>query len=108
MRLRRRGRFDELVRRQLDLFERDETELLRECAAAEETWNRATRDDAEEAYGDYQLVVDALADRLLDLRERYASTLAADVVADYGAAFDRAARGRFRRHPGLLGLLGDP
>lgn len=105
MRLRRQGRFGELVRRQLELFELDEAELLRECATAEEAWNRAAREDAEEAYGDYQLAVDALAERLLDLRERYASTLPGDVAADYGVAFGAAARKRFRRHPGALGLL---
>lgn len=103
----RRGRFDELVRRQLDLLEQEETELLRECDAAEEAWNRAGREEAEEAYGDYQLVVDALADRLLEARESYAGTLAGDAVTDYRAAFDRAARSRFRRHPGVLGLLAE-
>ena len=39
---------------------------------------------------DYQLVVDAIADQLLDLRESYA------------AAFTRAATKRFRRYAGLL------
>ena len=75
MRFRRRGRFDELVDRQLDLFAADDGELLAEAAEAESAWNSASAESAEEAYGDYQLVVDAIADRLLDIRESYAHSL---------------------------------
>jgi hypothetical protein len=102
----RRGRFDELAHRQLDLFETDESELLAEIAEAEEAWNRAGRDDAEEAYGDYQLAVDAAADILLDIRESYASTLADPEADEYRAAFTRAASKRFRRLSTLLADLG--
>ena len=76
MRLRRRDApFAELVERQLALFAEDEAELLAEAAEAEAAWIRAGRDTAEESYGDFQLVVDAIADRLLALRETYARTL---------------------------------
>ena len=78
MRFRRQGRFSELVERQLDLFAADDAELLAEAAEAEGAWNAAAAEDAEEAYGDYQLVVDAIADRLLDIRESYAHTLDED------------------------------
>lgn len=101
----RRGRFDELARRQLDLFEVDESELLAEIAEAEDAWNRAGRDEAEEAYGDYQLAVDAAADILLDVRETYASTLGEPEADDYRAAFTRAASRRFRRLSTLLADL---
>ena len=60
----RRNRFGDLVQRQLDLFAEDEDELLREAEAAERTYDAAERDEAEEAYGDYQLVLEAIADRL--------------------------------------------
>jgi hypothetical protein len=102
---RRRGRFDDLVRRQLDLLAADERDLLAEAAEAEEAWNRAPREDAEEAYGDYQLVVDAIADRLLDLRETYAATLGESTASDYVDAFNRAAAKRFRRYTSLLADL---
>jgi hypothetical protein len=95
----------ELARRQLDLFVVDEAELLAEAAEAEETWNRAPREDAEEAYGDYQLVVDALADRLLDMREAYAATLAPETADEYRAAFGAAARKRLRRYASLVADL---
>ena len=74
IRLRRR-RFAELVDRQLDLFAADEATLLEEAREAEEAWTRAGREDAEEAFGDWQLIADAIAERLLDLRETYAATL---------------------------------
>ena len=93
--LRRRGRFDELVTRQLDLFAADDAELLAEAAEAEAAWERAPREEAEEAYGDFQLVVDAIGDRLLDIRETYAATLDDDAAAEYRPAFTRAARKRF-------------
>ena len=105
MRFRRRRRFDELANRQLDLFEIDDAELLEEAAEAEEAWNRVARDDAEEAYGDYQLVVDAIADRLLDIRETYASSLDDDASSGYAAEFTRQATRRFRRYATLLADL---
>ena len=90
------------MRTQLDLFAEDEAELLAEAETADDAWARAGRDDAEELYGDYQLVVDAIADRLLDVRETYAATLADDAADDYRAAFTRAATKRFRRYASLL------
>jgi hypothetical protein len=100
---RRSGRFDELVRRQLDLFAEDEAGLLEEAREADDAQTRAERDEAEELYGDYQLVVDAIGERLLDLREAYAATLEAAGAADeYRDAFNRAALKRFPRFTGLL------
>jgi len=99
---RRSRRFDGLVRTQLDLITEDEADLLAEAESADAAWARAGRDDAEERYGDYQLVVDAIGDQLLDLRETYAATLGNDVVEEYRAAFTRAATKRFRRYATLL------
>jgi hypothetical protein len=91
----RRDRFGDLVRRQLDLFTEDEDELLREADEAEKAYDAAERDEAEEAYGDYLLVLEAIADRLEELRDTYASTLDADAADAYAQAFARAARKRF-------------
>jgi len=107
MSFRRAGRFDALVTRQLDLFAEDDADLLAEAAESEHAWNMAGRDEAEEAYGDYQLVVDAIADRLLDIRETYAYTLDAEPAAAYRAVFNRAATKRFRRYATLLADLDD-
>lgn len=94
MTLRRSGRFDDLVQRQLDLFAADEAELLAEAREAEQAWDRADRDEAEEAYGNLQLVLDAIGDRLLDIRETYAATLDEAAADEYRATFARAARKR--------------
>lgn len=101
---RRSGRFDDLVRRQLDLFAEDDAELLTEAQNAEDAWTRAGRDEAEELYCDYQLVVDAIAEALLDVRETYAATLEDDAAEEYRAAFTREASKRFR---GISVLLTD-
>jgi hypothetical protein len=99
---RRSGRFDELVQRQLDLFAEDEAELLDEAHEADEAQTQAERDEAEELYGDYQLVVDAIGERLLDIRETYAATLEDEAADEYRTAFTHAAAKRFRRFTTML------
>ena len=97
----RRGRFGELVERQLDLFA-SETDLLEEAADADATWTNAAADETEELYGDFQLVVDAIGEKLYDIRETYASTLDPAAATQYRAAFDRVARKRFGRYASFL------
>lgn len=91
----RRDRFGDLVRRQLDLFAEEEADLLQEAQVAESGYDGAPREDAEEAYGDLQLVVDAVAESLADRRDAYSATLDDDASGTYEQAFDRAARKRF-------------
>ena len=100
--LRRRGRFGELVERQLDLFATDEAELLEEASAADDAWSRSPKEETEERFGEYQLIVDALADRMYDVREAYAATLDDETAEEYRSAFTRAATKRFRRFATLL------
>ncbi len=100
--LRRRSRFDHLVARQLDLFAEDEVQLLEEAWEADAAWTRASADETEELYGDYQLVVDAVGERLYDIREAYAATLDARAGAEYRTAFNRGALKRFRRLAAFL------
>ena len=95
----RRNRFGDLVRRQLDLFAEDEADLLREADDAERAYDAADRADAEEAYGDLQLVLESIAERLEEIRDTYASTLDAAADAAYAQAFARAARKRFPKLP---------
>jgi CRISPR/Cas system endoribonuclease Cas6 (RAMP superfamily) len=105
--VRRDDRLGDLVERQLDLFVRDDADLVAEAQAAEEAWNDAGSGDAEEAYGDYLLVVDAIADRLLEIREAYAGTLEVNTAELYRATFNRLAGRRFRRYPSIAGDLAD-
>jgi len=97
-----RGRFHDVVRRQLDIFAEDEAELLAEAADANAAWTNASREESEELFGDYQLVVDAIGEDLHGVREAYAATLAEDVAVEYRAAFTAAALKRFR---GLASFL---
>ncbi len=95
----RRDRFGDLVSRQLDLFAEDEAELVREADDAERAYDAADRDEAEELYGDYQLVLEAIADRLGEIRDAYAATLPNDAIDAYEDSFARAARKRYPKLP---------
>ena len=95
-------RFRDVVDRQLDLFAGDEAELLQEAEDADTAWTQADREESEELYGDYQLVVDAIGERLYDIRETYASTLDEQSATEYRDAFDAAALKRFRRLASFL------
>jgi len=97
-----RRRFRKLVERQLELFAEDEAELLAEADEADAAWTRAEPADTEELYGDYQLVVDAIGERLYDLRETYAAALDEATAREYRAEFDRTAAKRFRRYAAFL------
>jgi hypothetical protein len=98
----RRRRFYDLVERQLDLLASDDAPLLEEVREADAAWKNAGAEDSEELYGDYQLVVDAIGERLHDIRETYAARLDGRAADDYRATFNRAAGKRFRRFAGLL------
>jgi hypothetical protein len=92
-----RRRFADLVSRQLDVFAEDEAGgLLAEVREMKEKYDAAGREDAEEAYGDYMDVVDAVKDALADMRDRFARTLDGDAAAEYEPVFERAARKRWR------------
>lgn len=97
----RRGRFHDLVERQLDVFE-SETDLLAEAAEADAAWSRAGAEESEELYGDYQLVVDAIGEAVYEIRETYAATLEPETAEGYRAEFDRAARKRLGRLASFL------
>jgi hypothetical protein len=98
----RRRRFHEVVQRQLDLFAADEAPLLAEAEEADAAWTKATAEASEELYGDYQLVVDSVGERLYDLREAYAASLDEGTAEEYRVAFNRTALRRFRRLAGFL------
>ena len=70
-----RRRFSDLVERQLDLFVADHRSEIADLVQALDEHHRASSDDAQEAYGDYQDRVDWAAQDLLALRDAYAATL---------------------------------
>lgn len=93
-----RGRFVDLVERQLELFEAEHADLLADCRAALDAYNSASKDEAEELYGDYVDQVDSARDALLGYRYAYASTLDTAAADEYEKVFNRLAR---RRLPSL-------
>ena len=92
-----RKRFADVVSRQLDLFEREHAGLIADCEAAEQAYNRADRDEAEERYGDYVDLVETGTELLADLRDWYASTIDEAAAEEYQAAFNRAVLKRLPR-----------
>lgn len=92
-----RGRFVELVERQLDLFEQEYAGLIRDCEAALRAYDRAPRDEAEERYGDYVDLVDSGRESLLEYRDGYAQTLDEDAVEEYEEVFNALVRKRLPR-----------
>lgn len=95
MLFRRRRRFADLIERQLGLFARDHVDELRLIVAARARYDRVSRDGADEAFGDYQDLVDWAAEDLEKLRDSYCGTLDAEAAEEYRAAFKKAVRRRF-------------
>jgi len=91
----RRARFADVIARQLDVFAADESDLILECREKERAYDRADRDEAEEAYGDYMDAVETATEALADMRDRFASTLGEAAVEEYEDAFNRAVRRRW-------------
>ena len=91
----RRSRFRDAISRQLDLFAEDEARgLLAEVRELEQRYNRAPRDEAEEAYGDFVDAVETATEALADMRDRFARTLDEDAAEAYEDAFNRAVAKR--------------
>ena len=89
--------FADVIERQLDLFERDHADLIADCEAAEEAYDAADRDEAEERYGDYVDLVETGTEALADLRDGFARTLDDERGAAYEEAFNRAVARRLPR-----------
>lgn len=87
-----------MIRPQLDLFDAEHRALLARIDTAKREYDRAGADGAEEAYGDYMDLVEEAEDALLELRDRYAETMAARDRRVYEREFWRAAQ---RRLPSL-------
>jgi hypothetical protein len=91
----KRRRFAEAIERQLDLFERENSELLARIDQARSVHRAAGRDDAEERYSELLDLVEIATDELEEMRDAFAAVLEEDAAEEYTAAFDRAFRKRF-------------
>jgi len=91
----RRRRFADVIDRQLGVFLEDDGDLLDDVDSALERYDAADRDEAEELYGDYQLALEAAAERLAELRDTYARTLADEDAEAYAGEFNRTVSARW-------------
>jgi hypothetical protein len=92
-----RGRFVDLIERQLDLFEREQAGLIGDTEAALQAYNQAPREEAEERYGDFLDLVETGTEELTDIRDAYAQTLAPEDAGEYRDLFNGLVRKRLPR-----------
>lgn len=88
----RRARFAAVIDTQLSIFERDHRDVIDEANARLDAYNRASRDEAEELYGDYVDAVETGTEILADLRDHYAATI--EDAERYQLEFNRAVQRR--------------
>jgi hypothetical protein len=88
------GRFEELIDRQLELFEREDADFLSRVDKAERDYDRADREDAEEVFGRFQELVEFGTETLAEMRDAYARTLDEDGADEYIAEFNAAVHRR--------------
>jgi transcription elongation GreA/GreB family factor len=91
------GRFSELIERQLDLFEQQDADFLARVDEAERDYDRADREEAEEAFGRFQELVEHGTEALAEMRDAYAATLDTESAEDYVVEFNAMVRRRFPR-----------
>lgn len=91
------GRFEELIGRQLDLFEREDADFLARIEEAERQYDRADREEAEEVFGRFQELVEFGTETLAEMRDTYARTLDEDGADEYVAEFNAAVHRRLPR-----------
>ena len=87
-----RARFISVIDTQLDLFVKENRDVIDEAHERLAAYNRASRDEAEELYGDYVDAVETGTEILADLRDHYAATL--EDPDRYVLEFNRAVRKR--------------
>jgi hypothetical protein len=92
-----RGRFVDVVERQLALFATENEGLISDTEAALAAYNNAPRDEAEERYGDYLDLVETGTDELVELRDNFAAALDEDAYEEYHEVFNKTVRKRFPR-----------
>jgi hypothetical protein len=91
------GRFGELIEHQLNLFEQQDADFLARVDKAEQDYDRADREEAEEVFGRFQELVEFGTEALVEMRDAYASTLDDDAADNYVAEFNEAVHRRLPR-----------
>jgi hypothetical protein len=92
-----RGRFVDVIERQLEMFQDEHAGLIHDTEAALQAYNSAPREEAEERYGDFLDLVETGTEELTDMRDAYAETLASDSAEEYRELFNRLVRRQLPR-----------
>jgi hypothetical protein len=87
----RRGRYADVVRRQVTIFVEEHAALLTAIEDARRAYDRAPAAEAGERYGGYMDLVEEAEESLLALRDHYAEWMAASERRDYEREFLRTA-----------------
>ena len=91
----RRGRFSDVISRQLDVFLQDNQDAIDEAAYRFSLYSGSDRDDAEELYGDYIDAIETVTEILADMRDDYARNIEEGPDEEYETAFNRAVAKRW-------------
>ena len=89
--------FADVIERQLDLFLGEHAGLIHDTEAALRAYNDASREEAEERYGDFLDLVETGTDELTAMRDAYAQTLDEESADEYRDAFNRFVRKQLPR-----------
>ena len=92
-----RGRFVDLIERQLEMFQSEHAGLIHDTEASLQAYNSAPREEAEERYGDFLDLVETGTEELTGMRDAYAETLAPDSAEEYRELFNRLVRRQLPR-----------
>lgn len=91
------SRFADVIRRQLDLFESDQREVIEDVETALQKYNDAGRDEAEARYEEYVDLVETGTEELAALRDNFAAVMDDEAAEEYEAEFNRAVAKRLPR-----------
>jgi len=95
-----RTRFARIVETQLEMFVRENRDVLKDVEQRLEAYNQAERSEAEELYGDYADALAAGGELLAAMRNHYARTV--DDPDEYVRAFNRAVTRRLPEYASEL------
>jgi hypothetical protein len=86
-----------VIESQLDFFERQDAAFLARVDEAERDYDRADREDAEEAFGRFQELIEHGTEALAEMRDAYRATLDFDAAEEYIVEFNAAVHRRLPR-----------
>jgi hypothetical protein len=92
----RRGQFAEVIGIQLDQFALEHRPAIEEVDERLAAYNAASREEAEELYGDYVDAVETATELLADIRDHYARRLEEGIDERYEREFNRAVERRWK------------